>query len=506
VKVALLHFHLRHGGVTSVLRAQTRHLLADQPECTPTILSGEPPAIPTEWAHCPIHHLPELAYQNHPASAHSARSIAAALLEHIRHNHVDILHVHNPLLGKSPHLPEALRILLGHGVPQLWQIHDFAEDGRFELLDRIPDHHHLYPLADHLHYAVLSQRDQSLLQSAGIPVANITILANPLTQPNVTPTPTPTNSRFLFAPIRALPRKNIGELAAWAALLAADGWTIGISQPPTNPAHLEEYQHWKSTARKLHLPLQFDLGTTGPDAFAHHWQQCRAILTTSIQEGFGLAFTEAWLGGRPLLGRILPEATAALRHAGLELASCYRALLIHQSILPGEWTGPSLTRKIAASLQKTTASYPFLAGIDPLQNIENKLHPCPDQNQWIDFGQLPSQLQHQLIDPIRTTPDCCQLLLQDRTIRPACQTFPHLLKSADNHLEANKSLLHQHLDPHTALAPLTKLYQSLANSQPGQLHHANFHPILNATTNNLPIPLWPHRPPSTLEKRPVPAQ
>lgn len=49
-------------------------------------------------------------------------------------------------------------------------------------------------------------------------------------------------------------------------------------------------------------------------------------LTTSITEGFGMAFLEPWLADRAVIGRDLPSSTADFREAGVVLEDLYRRL------------------------------------------------------------------------------------------------------------------------------------------------------------------------------------
>ncbi len=51
-----------------------------------------------------------------------------------------------------------------------------------------------------------------------------------------------------------------------------------------------------------------------------------ALITTSVAEGFGLAFLEPWLASKPLVGRNLPEITADFAEHGLDLSALYNCL------------------------------------------------------------------------------------------------------------------------------------------------------------------------------------
>jgi len=51
-------------------------------------------------------------------------------------------------------------------------------------------------------------------------------------------------------------------------------------------------------------------------------------ITTSIQEGFGMAFLEPWMAGRPVIGRNLPCVTSDMKAAGIELPGLYDHLVV----------------------------------------------------------------------------------------------------------------------------------------------------------------------------------
>ena len=83
----------------------------------------------------------------------------------------------------------AVRRLVADGRKVLLQIHDFSEDGRPANYALIRDHlenpEDLYPIAEHLHYAVLNGRDLDVLLKAGIPSEKCHLLANPVTAPSI---------------------------------------------------------------------------------------------------------------------------------------------------------------------------------------------------------------------------------------------------------------------------------------------------------------------------------
>ena len=136
----------------------------------------------------------------------------------------DLWHIHNHSLGKNPSLTEAVALLAESGEKILLHPHDFAEDGRpGNYLSLREVYSRAYPTGSHIHYAALNQRDRGflahMLKDCPSPVH---LLANA-----VPPSPSlPTlngdsishlpENLFLY-PVRAVRRKNLGELALLAS-------------------------------------------------------------------------------------------------------------------------------------------------------------------------------------------------------------------------------------------------------------------------------------------------
>ena len=187
MRVAIVHYHLQSGGVTRIV-CHLQKALAQRGVHT-TALTGKPPAFQVNGR---FRVIPGLQYEaDRPAiapaelAAQMRREATAAL-----GGPPDLWHVHNHSLGKSLVLPVALRQLADEGEHILFQIHDFAEDGRpanyramlarmaggqGSALSRL-----LYPQADHLHYAVLNGRDYRFLQDAGLHPEQLHLLPNPV--------------------------------------------------------------------------------------------------------------------------------------------------------------------------------------------------------------------------------------------------------------------------------------------------------------------------------------
>ena len=158
MKIAFIHYHLKTGGVTTVLKQQL-HAVSSQWETL--VLTGLPPETPFPAR---IVHIPELGYSSEYRHEIDPDDVAQTILkaiERIFEDSCDVLHVHNPTLAKNRHFIKILKALQKRGANLLLQIHDFAEDGR----------PHAYFAEDYpadCHYGVINGRDYELLLNAGL--------------------------------------------------------------------------------------------------------------------------------------------------------------------------------------------------------------------------------------------------------------------------------------------------------------------------------------------------
>ncbi len=354
--VAMVHYHLRRGGVTRVLE---QALEAYDPEGgRSAVLSGEPGEgfrYPERLGVVPaLGYDPSMAVTDGKDVARDMRREAARLLG----RPPDLWHIHNHALGKNAALPAAAAALAEAGEAVYLQIHDFAEDGRpgnYRALqhafgDRLPSV--LYPLGPRVRYGLLNARDAGFLARAGCPEPLIRRIPNAVAASHACsakPCPDQPGGRFFLYPTRSIRRKNIGEVLFWAALLRED--RFGLSLAPDNPAARPVYERWVALSRELDLPVEFEMGRREP--YGRLLERADGLLTTSVAEGFGLAFLETWLAGRQIAGRNLPEITRDFTGAGLDLDGLYDRLDV-----PVAWVGQdAFRRRVQGAMTRTWHAY-----------------------------------------------------------------------------------------------------------------------------------------------------
>ncbi|MFU8847170.1 MAG: hypothetical protein ACNA77_00435, partial [Opitutales bacterium] len=236
---------------------------------------------------------------------------------------------------------------------------------------------------------------------AGVPAERLHILANP-----VEATPPSDHSeaskilaalkteRLILYPVRAVRRKNFGEMLLWAAMAEA-GDVFATTLGPTNQNYLSAYQDWQDFAQRHRLPVQFGIGECHDWSFEAIMGSAHSILSTSIAEGFGLAFLEPWLFGKAIRGRDLPDITADFKTKGIELDGLYPSLPI-----PAEWIDrDQLANAIREGLSAAYTTYGKPLPKNALDRAFDAISPQPGQ---IDFGGLNEALQKNVIERVLT--------------------------------------------------------------------------------------------------------
>ena len=401
LRTAIVHYHLRIGGVTRVIQHAVTALA--QENIQTVVLVGEA----TRQARKRLKNVrvvqglrygesgtldsPENLVERLDAAANTAFGAPP-----------DIWHFHNHCLGKNLSVPCTAYQLAEGGRRLLLQIHDFAEDGRPGnyrlLLDRVAEGNSaklgalMYPQGAHVHYAVLNGRDLAFMASAGVRRERLHLLPNAVwmgtPQGVESAGPDAGEERLFLYPTRAIRRKNLGEFLLWSAL-AEGGDRFAVTLAPKNPKARPIYERWVHFAQSLGLPVEFDTAAARRESFSAMLRRAHALVTTSVAEGFGLSFLEPWLVRRPLVGRNLPEITEDFKAAGLDLSGLYGRVDV-----PVEWLGKETLRdKIRLALREYFQAY----GRQPPPHAEERAFAASVERDRVDLGRLDESLQEQVI-------------------------------------------------------------------------------------------------------------
>ena len=451
MNVAIVHYHARPGGVTRVVERAVESL-GDQARCL--FFTGEAARGKTPLQK-KIRVLPNLGYTT------EKKLQPLELLNRARGafgGEPDVWHIHNHCLGKNPALTQEVTSLAMAGQKILLQIHDFAEDGR-------PDNYsnlgalkkRLYPIAPHIHYAALNQRDFSFLTAAGIPEENLHLLPNaisPLPRTEVRDQKSEVRDPLFVYPCRAIRRKNIGELLLWSAVMPQAKFAITLA--PKNPEVKAIYDAWVAFAQELDLNVEFDAGAKS--TFEEMIAKADALITTSIAEGFGLAFLEPWLAGKPLVGRNLPEITSDFEEHGLDLSTLYNRLSV--PLTSNDWNiGPEFFQALEKTMRASRTAYGREWDDALLVEAQTQLI----QDGTIDFGILNEDLQRIIIRAVKADPSI----------------FGDSLGDASANVEGNRAVVEKAYGSAAYGEQLLSIYQKLIQAKPGSVRYADGDALLD---------------------------
>ena len=375
MKIAFIHYHLKTGGVTTVLKQQ---LAAVSPSHEVLVFTGDPAdaQLNTE-----VIHLPELAYSTDRKGTFHAAGVARQIFKAIQdrfNGRCDVLHLHNPTLAKNRQFLQIVKSLQIEGANMFLQIHDFAEDGRPQAY-----FNEAYP-AD-CHYGVVNQRDYKILRKAGLKQEGLHLVENTVNVPSLVRQSETEKSMVLY-PIRAIRRKNIGE-AVLLSLLLKPEQNLAITLPPNSPADIKSYRDWKNFVQEQDLNVEFDRGLD--QKFEVLVLSADFLITTSITEGFGFSFLEPWLFGKLLWGRKITDICRYFEMNGIHLEHLYSGIYV-----PVDWIGLSqLREKWSTCVLNACALFDFYLE----QTRINRAFDCITKDGTIDFGLLDESSQKQAV-------------------------------------------------------------------------------------------------------------
>lgn len=346
--IVIIHYHLHPGGVTRVIESQINALGGYIHSKDLEVHTGEALShrlnCSTEVKFKKEESLNYLDEGMTPEEMNFQLKKISGYLEQLARKN-DILHFHNLNLGKNPLLTLAAKRLAGRGVKIVNHCHDFAEDrpGNYAFLESVikgffneNSGEVLYPPYRNYHYAVLTSADYQKLKHAGIEHNRISLLPNPVTfrfKKNKEGTEQAVRAKFgikedqkiCIYPVRAIHRKNIGEFILLSVLFRKQASWL-LTQPPKNPAEIPEYNRWKTFCNRLEIPVIFEAGTIID--FDDLIPAADLCITTSMLEGFGLAFMEPWLAGVPVAGRKLENCTEDLTGNGIRFPLLYDRFIV----------------------------------------------------------------------------------------------------------------------------------------------------------------------------------
>lgn len=446
MKIALFHYHLKPGGVTDVVVYSVRALLSrianlEEIRLVTGISDGTERVLDrirngyerqvADKVRLDI--LDEIGYvdlDNGPDPDKLAARLEA------RYGDDTLWWIHNYHLGKNPGFTASLmKVARGGRRDMLLQIHDFPECGRpdnLELLDSIVKEPP-YPSGPRIRYAVINERDRRIMSDAGLE-DSVSLLADPVPvvpladsdaagmrqalkelcmkdNPGYIP-----GAPILLYPVRAIRRKNIME-AALLVLLMEEPANLVVTLPGTSKQEREYSDLIENAYKKGLIPGAWCPEATGDPRLSYPVlaASCDAVISTSVQEGFGYLFLNALHWQKPLIARYLDILDGVLDLFGDYPRRFWADFRVPATPELAEATKEAYLKKIAdlsatlpdksvKSMNSATAKLASGGGIDisylSVEEQMNVIKKAKDDESWRETARL---LNKELLESIART-------------------------------------------------------------------------------------------------------
>ena len=459
MNIAYIHYHLKTGGVTTVLRHQIDALKRSH---NILVLTGQPCPIPFPANTVVIE---GLDYDTPSRASPTAKEIADAVLTAINSHFngpCDLLHIHNPTIAKNRNLIKVIKRLQKAGISLFLQVHDLAEDGRPTLF-----YTESYP--SDCHYGVINRRDYMLLKKGGLNSEGLHLLPNMVegscadkdfTKSAFLP------KKYVLYPVRAIRRKNIGE-AILLSLFFNENETLVITLPPNSPADVTAYKDWKQFVGDNKMNVLFEAGLNCD--FDQLVKNARFILTTSIAEGFGFSYLTPWLDRKLLWGRKLPDICRDFEEKGLVLDQLYLKLAIPLDWLPLD----QLYSRWKTCMHAAAICY----GVRLDDKRINASFESATRDKKIDYGLLDESYQKEIITRIMHDASAAAKLIQ---MNPFLE-HPGRTGDADRLIEINCKAVSANYNRAVYQSALSKVYNRVLEMKAA--HQLSSIPLLNYFLN-----------------------
>lgn len=365
VKLLIIHYHLRPGGIRRIIELAVPHLVraAPRPIARVVLATGERadrswhdhfaqqlPGVPVEVLIEPsFNYLSEQRGSPARITARLRRALKKLLAD--SEEETCLVWAHNLGVGRNLLLARELAAVCAERtIPLVAHHHDWWFDNRWV---RWPEMRRFgFRSLDSSAEVVFPRRANTL--HVAINHADATILSRhfgkrALWLPNLTePAPPPPAARAHAAhrwlrnklahndapvwllPCRTLRRKNIAEALLLTRWLRPEAWLV-VTGAASSADEVPYFKALERAAHKHHWRLRLGVladdesrKPTVPELLA----ASEAVLLTSIQEGFGLPYLEAAAAQRPLIARRLPNIAPDLDQFGFRFPQAYDEILI----------------------------------------------------------------------------------------------------------------------------------------------------------------------------------
>lgn len=334
---------------------------------------------------------------------------------------------HNHHIGKNPVLTAAILRFIQNKNPRIiLQMHDFPEQARYPALASLLKHvsgEALYKGNSKTRLVVINEHDRKLLQNSGL---NATLLSNivkvkkpkkQITKSNVKKfreyildaqnLPLKNTNFLVFTyPVRCIRRKNVMEAMLLTKLFEAL-FKVPCVFNITLPGESEEEKPYSERIRQLihtgKVKGIFSAGTNKscPYSFEEMCLYSDAIISSSVQEGFGFSYLETALMNRPLLARSIAQAKELEAILDLHWPSVwYQEVLVPRKTLgqlPNTMSQDALLASYQKAIKKLSSLLPKKLYNHIYESLEDSIATKLSKNN-IDFSYLSIDTQEYILE------------------------------------------------------------------------------------------------------------
>jgi glycosyltransferase involved in cell wall biosynthesis len=360
LKLFIVHYHFRPGGVRRVIELAAPHLLRALGDGYRSIvlIGGEP--LEARWLRAFRRRLSPvkvevftdaaLGYADSPGGPRSGAPVRSALISAMQTD--GIAWAHNLALGRNLFLAQELsRICAEQSRRLIAHHHDWWCDNRwarwteirrggFPTLRAVAAA--IFPASSTVTHVAINQCDARILQrhlpgrAHWLPnLVERTTGSPPVFRRGDTgdtggPAVVRQSTPIWLMPCRVLRRKNIAEALLLTRWLRPEAQLV-VTGGADEMDELSYAATLEKAARKHHWPLRLGVlaAKSGrPASIESLLTSAEAVIFTSIQEGFGLPQLEAAAAGQPLIARRVPLVAPDLATFGFRFAQAYDELLV----------------------------------------------------------------------------------------------------------------------------------------------------------------------------------
>jgi len=291
---------------------------------------------------------------------------------------VDYIIIENPNLGIHPAATYAYYKLVKrshlNGLKRkfIYRIHDFPEDRRGDFVNLLKFtgtescpywHKVIFPKFPNLGFVVINEKDHVRLLSHGIieedkafyvpnPINDYLYCSDikvsmKLKELLIKKNKLDKDVKFLFYPVRIVPRKNVEEAIFLTQLLNIkfnEKYVLVVSLKEKGASNTHYFNTLNKFVKKHKLPVILGINdyVTMERTFTKSkkvktygigdmYNISDKVISTSTLEGFGMFFIESWFFNKSIIGRDLADITSEFKNLGINLEHLYSTLLIDKT-------------------------------------------------------------------------------------------------------------------------------------------------------------------------------